>query len=176
MLSADMFGLVVSAIQNVNPNPNPNPSPNPNPNPSPNPQPSPGPQPAPADNAKYPSVIAVPVVQYANNARLSSTMAMPNIVNANIVNANEMHNMVSIISGTPMGGTAMLAVTGDRLDASVVAALLSRRDINVNITCFVNGRLSIIVIPANADLSGVIEADGSIRITRLADVFGTVDM
>ena len=183
MLSADMFGLVVSAIQNVNPNPNPDPNPNPRPQPSPSPQPqpSPGPQPSPAnfdvpvasivDNAKYPSVIAVPVVQYANNARLSSTMAMPNIANA-----NEMHNMVSIISGTPMGGTAMLAVTGDRLDASVVAALLSRRDINVNIACFVNGRLSLIVIPANADLVDVIEADGSIRIARLADVFGVTNM
>ena len=158
-----------------NPNPNPNPNPSPNPQPSPGPQPSPNPQPSPA-NPGYPSVITVPVVQYANNARLSSTMAMPNIAIPNIANANEMHKMVSIISGTPMGGTAMLAVTGDRFDASVVAALLSRRDINVNIACFVNGRLSLIVIPANADLTGVIEADGSIKIARLADTFGSTSM
>lgn len=185
-LSADMFGLVVSAIQNVNPDPNPNPSPSPNPNPSPNPQPSPGPQPNPSpgpqpspanpDTPGYPSIITVPVVQYANNARYSSIMAMPSIAMPNIANANEMHNMVSIISGTPMGGTAMLAITGDRFDASVVAALLSRRDINANIACFVNGRLSLIVIPANADLTGVIEADGSIKIARLADTFGVTGM
>lgn len=166
-LSADMFGLVVSAIQNVNPDPNPNPNPRPNPNPGPNPQPSPEPQPSPS----YPSIITVPVVQYANNVEYSSMMVKPNIINA-----NEMHSMVSIISGTPMGGTAMLAVTGDRFDASVVAALLSRRDINANIACFVNGRLSLIVIPANADLSGVIEADGSIRIARLADTFGVTNV
>ena len=166
-----MFGLVVNAIQNVNPDPNPNP------NPSPNPQPSPGPQPSPVNPdgpvAPIEDIAGNPlsVAMYVNNNANSSMLVMPNIANV-----DEMYDMVSTISNTPMGGTAMLAITSHRLDASVVAALLLRRDINVNIACFVNGRLSLIVIPANADLAGVIEADGSIKIARLADTFGATGM
>ena len=95
---------------------------------------------------------------------------------SNVTDANEVKNAIDAINSTPAGGTAMIAITGDRLDAGIVAALLSRRDINVNIACFVNGRLCLIVIPANADLTGVVEADGLIRIAKLAEVFETVEM
>lgn len=91
--------------------------------------------------------------------------------NANAGSINEVANALKAINATPAGGTAMIAITGSKIDARIVAAMLSRRNINYYIACFVNGRLSLIIIPAGADLTGLVDADSTINIARLAKEF-----
>ncbi len=83
---------------------------------------------------------------------------------------------INAINGTPAGGTASISWTEDRLDAASVNALLARRDITVTLVCLVNGKLVIITIPAGADLSSLVEADGTIQIEKLAAAYGTTDV
>ncbi len=82
---------------------------------------------------------------------------------------------IDSIGSTISGGTAQIAITNANLDISIVRTILARRDINVDIACFVNGKLCLIKIPAGADLSSLIEADGSINIEKLAEIFGSVE-
>ena len=65
----------------------------------------------------------------------------------------------------------MLSITGIRLDASLVRTLLARRDISVTITCVINGNLYTIIIPAGAEISNLVAADGTVDIEKLADTF-----
>ncbi|MBQ6575593.1 MAG: hypothetical protein IJL90_05765, partial [Lachnospiraceae bacterium] len=141
------------------------------PDPNPNPQPDPTPNPQPGHVNSDTSSVSSDDIGYDSIADNSDIWAV-----SNVTDANEVKNAIDAINSTPAGGTAMIAITGDRLDAGIVAALLSRRDINVNIACFVNGRLCLIVIPVNADLTGVVEGDGLIRIAKLAEVFEPVEM
>lgn len=83
---------------------------------------------------------------------------------------------VTSISSTPVGGTANVAVTGTSIDSSVVRMLLARRDINVSLACFVNGKLCSIMIPAGADLSDIIKPDGTIDVEKLAKKFGKTEV
>jgi len=83
---------------------------------------------------------------------------------------------VQSISSTPAGGTANVAVAGTTIDASVVKSLLARRDVNVSLACFVNGKLCTIMIPAGADLSDIINSDGTIDIEKLAKKFGKTEV
>lgn len=61
-------------------------------------------------------------------------------------------------------------------DAAVVKSLLARRDVNVSLACFVNGKLCTIMIPAGADLSDIINSDGTIDIEKLAKKFGKTEV
>ena len=92
-----------------------------------------------------------------------------------VANAAAQAAITSIVA-TPAGGTANIAFTGTFIDASVVRMLLARRDINVSLACFVNGKLCVIMIPAGADLSDLIKPDGTIDIEKLAKKFGKTEV
>jgi len=90
--------------------------------------------------------------------------------------STEAQNAITSIVSTPIGGTSNIAITGTSIDASVVRMLLARRDINVNIACFVNGKLCLITIPAGANISDLIAANGTIDVAKLAERFGKVEV
>ena len=83
---------------------------------------------------------------------------------------------ITVISTTPAGGTVNIVITDSKLEASVVSTLLARRDINVTITSFINGKLCTIMIPAGADLSDLIRPDGTIGLEKLAERFGKTEI
>ncbi len=70
----------------------------------------------------------------------------------------------------------MIVLMGNRLTANLIAAMSARRDIPINLACFINGKRYLIIIPAGANLNGFLDADGSISIDKLAAVFGAVEM
>lgn len=79
---------------------------------------------------------------------------------------------VSLISATPAGGSVTLSgLSGTGLSASVVSQLLAKRDINVTLTFTINGVTYQIVIPAGADISKLVGADGSISFAVLGQAF-----
>jgi len=92
------------------------------------------------------------------------------------VMSTESQNAITSITTAPTGGTANIAITTGTIDASVVRMILARRDINVSIACFVNGKLCVITIPAGADVSGLIAANGTIDVAKLAEKFGSVEV
>ncbi len=165
------------ALTLIQVDPEPQPQPGPNPSPQPNPNPGPEPQPNPVNPDIPPAPVPVPdePATTASSDDVGPATIMDNsdiIATLNIANENEVRNAIAAINATPAGGTAMIGITGDKLDAGIIAMILSRRDINTHIACFVNGRLVLIVIPIGADLTGIIGTDGSIEIARLADAFG----
>jgi len=62
-------------------------------------------------------------------------------------------------------------LSGTGLSASVVSQLLAKRDINVTLTFTINGVTYQIVIPAGADISKLVGADGSISFAVLGQAF-----
>ncbi len=80
---------------------------------------------------------------------------------------------ISLISETPAGGAVTLSnIPGTGLSKSVAAVLLARRDINVTLTFMLGGVYYKIVIPAGADIAGLVAADGSISFAALGQAFG----
>ena len=83
----------------------------------------------------------------------------------------ELQAAITVISSTPTGGMASIAITDSKLDAQIVSLFLARRDINVSITCLINGKPCTILIPAGVDLSDFIRPDGTIDLEKLAAKF-----
>lgn len=80
---------------------------------------------------------------------------------------------VSLISSASSGSSVTLSgLSGTGLSASVVSQLLARRDIDVTVTFMLNGVLYKIVIPAGADIAGLVGADGSVSFEALGQAFG----
>lgn len=80
---------------------------------------------------------------------------------------------VSLICTTPVSGSVMISGhLCTSLSASVVAQLLARRDIDVTVTFMLKGVLYKIVIPAGADIAGLVGTDGSISFAALGQAFG----
>ena len=128
----------------------------------------------------YLSVIAnkipAPVVPKKDENKETTEQTSVNTEANTPVMGAEVQAAITLISTTPAGGSVNIAITDNKLDAAIVRTLLARRDINVTIACFINGKLCSIVIPAGADFSDLIRPDGTIDLEKLAERFGKTEV
>ena len=79
---------------------------------------------------------------------------------------------VRTIIDAPENGTILLAgMVGGALSVTVTQALLSRPDLTVEVTYYINGVLYRVVIPAGADLTELLNASGGIDFVTLGAAF-----
>ena len=192
-LSPRMFGLVVEAIQQTNPTPAPEPSPQPSPEPSPqpSPEPSPSPSPEPSPSASpepspspspAPSPVPSPEPSPAPRTELDTnpfnpigTIVLANTMNKNarvVLAVNEAAIIAEINALSSNGGVVHvpnLAQTG--LSASVVAALIAKNDVPINLIYTVGGVKYKLVIPPGFNLLTLLNESGGIDFIKLISVF-----
>ena len=85
--------------------------------------------------------------------------------------------VVATVEATPAGGETIIDLnTASCLNAKMAQIISGRSDVTVNIIYIENGVRKLIRIPAGSDVSALLDANGFIGFTALANVFGATEI